>query len=247
MRAKAVEAIGRQAYISGMNVTISGKRFCEPLRRVEQDHRISNSLAIISSLIHLKARNASVDARKALLDVAIRIDAVARLHRLLADADTSAVPIGTFLTDVCAGLTSFASDDDRIRVAVTCPSELALPANVALRLGLLTAELFSNSVKFAHPTGVPTRIKVACSKQPDGTVTFSFEDDGIGFPENFDQKLGESLGMKILRSLTADLSGGYEWQDLGIGLRFVCRCPAGVLSGSTTRQNGTATVSGDCS
>jgi hypothetical protein len=33
--------------------------------------------------------------------------------------------------------------------------------------------------------------------------------------------------MKILDSLCAQLRGRSEWQDLGIGLRFVCRFPYG--------------------
>jgi two-component sensor histidine kinase len=193
----------------------------------EQDHRISNSLSIISSLVHLKAKEAKADcARQILLDVAGRIDTVARLHRLLAQTDTRAVPIGAFLGDVCSALKALAADDNRVKVAVEIPGDLTLPSDVALRLGLLTGELFSNSVKYAHPTGVPTIITVACLSDRDGALTFSFEDDGIGFPENFDPTRQNSLGMKILAALGDQLGGHCEWQDLGIGLRFTCRIPA---------------------
>jgi two-component sensor histidine kinase len=194
----------------------------------EQDHRISNSLAVISSLVRLKATHAKVDdVRQILLDVAVRIETVARLHRLLASTDITGVPLRQFLEDVCEAMKSIAADDNRFDMSIECAGELTVPPDKALRLGLLTAELFSNSIKYAHPTGVPTIIKVACREEVDRTIAFSFEDDGVGFPVNFDPTRHDSLGMKILDSLCAQLRGRSEWQDLGIGLRFVCRFPYG--------------------
>lgn len=198
----------------------------------EQDHRISNSLSIIGSLLHLKARQTDIDdAREVLLDVAGRIETVARLHRLLAHSTAARVPLGTFLTEVCDALQSFAVDGARDTIAVECPPGLSLPSESALRIGLLTAELFSNSVKYAHPTGLPTTMKVACRTEHDGRLLrFSFEDDGIGLPVNFDPDHHHSLGMKIIDSLSSQLNGRYEWQDLKIGLRFLCHIPTAGLS-----------------
>jgi two-component sensor histidine kinase len=62
-------------------------------------------------------------------------------------------------------------------------------------------------------------------------VDFSFEDDGIGFPETFDPRRSDSLGMHILHLLSNDLDGACEWQDKGIGLGFVCRFPSAETTG----------------
>ena len=207
------------------NIAIFEKSPARP-SMAEEDHRIGNSLSVISSLVRLKATNAKIDdVRQILLDVAGRIDTVARLHRLLARSEATAVPLGRFLGDVCAAMMSIAANDDRLRIAIECPDELTVPANQALSLGLIAAELFANSVKYAHPTGVPTFIRVACRDEQDGRITFLFEDDGIGFPEHFDPARSGSLGMKILDSLSAQLHGLSQWEDLGIGLRFSCRFP----------------------
>ena len=120
------------------------------------------------------------------------------------------------------------------RIAIECPNELTVSANKALSLGLITAELLANSIKYAHPTGVPTFIEIACRDEQDGTIAFLFEDDGIGFPEDFDPARNDSLGMKILESLTAQLHGLCRWQDLGIGLRFSCRFPLRAAAGEKT-------------
>jgi len=208
-----------------MNEIINFSTHSDRLESSEADHRITNSLSVISGLVRLKARHPDVDdIRQFLLDVAGRIDTVARLHRLLVRANGGSVPVAQFLRDVCAAMKDIAGSDEQFKMAIECPESMTLPAESALRVGLLTAELFSNSVKYAHPTGIPTSIQVSCH-QDHGTMVFAFEDDGIGFPENFDPTGNESLGMQILHALTQQLRGACEWQDFGIGLRFVCRLP----------------------
>ena len=196
-----------------------------PLAISEADHRITNNLAIISSLIRLKAKHPNVDdVRQFLIDVACRVDTVARLHRLLAYAQGGSVPMAQFLRSVGEAMRDIGGGNGRLHMTIECPEALTLPPDRALRIGLLTAELFSNSVKYAPPTGIPSCIQVGCRQDHD-VLVFSFEDDGIGFPENFDPHRNDSLGMQILHSLSADMHGACEWHDTGIGLRFTCRFP----------------------
>ena len=201
----------------------------------EADHRIANSLSAISGLVRMKASYADGDdVRQILFDVAGRIEAVARLHRMLAQANRTAVPLGQFLRNVCTAMKTTVADG-QVKVTVACSDGLTLPPQQALWLGLLIAELLSNSIKHAHPTGLPTTITLECEREHDGTFAFSFEDDGIGLPENFDPASGNSLGMKIVQSLSEQLRGRFEWQDLGIGLRFTCRFPDDPRTGGGRR------------
>jgi two-component sensor histidine kinase len=195
----------------------------------EADHRIANSLAAISALVRLKAKNARESnadhAHHVLLDAAGRIDMVARLHRLLAHSDGKAIPLGQFLRDVCAAMSSIALDS-QVSASVECPADLTVRPETSLPLGLLAAELFSNSTKYAHPAGLPTIIRIGCAGAHDGMLTFIFEDDGVGLPEDFDPMHDGGQGMRLVRALSDQLHGQCEWRDFGIGLRFVCRLPA---------------------
>jgi two-component sensor histidine kinase len=213
-------------------------QFAAPEKRPpekEADHRIANSLSAISGLVRMKASHANgEDVRQTLLDVAGRIEAVARLHRMLAHTNRTAVPLRKFLQDVCAAMRTTVADG-LVKISVSCSDQLTLPPQQALWLGLLIAELLSNSIKYAHPAGLPTIITLGCERQNDGAFAFWFEDDGIGLPENFDPASGDSLGMKIVQSLSEQLCGRFEWQDLGVGLRFTCRFPAGMRTGGHSR------------
>ena len=59
----------------------------------EADHRIANSLAAISGLVRVRARAADdvADPKTFLLEIADRIDTVAKLHRLLAYSNSGNV------------------------------------------------------------------------------------------------------------------------------------------------------------
>jgi two-component sensor histidine kinase len=197
----------------------------------EADHRIANNLSAISGLVRRKAQHLKVDdLRQYLVDVAGRIDTVARLHRLLARANGRGIPVAPFLRDVGVAMTEIVGSDERLQVAIECPESVMLSPDSALRVGLMTAELLSNAIKYAHPTGIPTSIRIRC-QQDHETTDFSFEDDGIGFPEDFDPYRSDSLGMQILHSLSHELHGACEWRDIGIGLGFVCRFPVATSAG----------------
>ena len=190
----------------------------------EADHRIGNNLAIIGSLIRLQANRApSSDVRELLTEVSCQIDTVGRLHRLLAYTK-GRVPAVLYLREVCLAMKDIAGGDDRLRISFDCSHAVTLAPESALPLGLLTAELISNAIKYAHPTGIPTHVRIGC-EQCQQTMVFSFEDDGIGFPENFDPAHSDGFGMRILRSLVQQLNGTSLWENSGVGLRFECRFP----------------------
>jgi two-component sensor histidine kinase len=189
----------------------------------ESWHRIGNNLSLISSFVRMKAKDSDVvAARGVLLDVAARIDTVSRLHRLLAHATSDAAPIAQLLRDVCDAMQSIA-ENRRLRISIDCPDTISLRSNAAVHLGLLVSELLSNSAKYAHPAGLPTDITISCVEDGGHALTFTYEDDGVGFPEHFDPARTDSLGMRVIESASRRLNGTCEWQDLGIGLRFVCR------------------------
>jgi two-component sensor histidine kinase len=192
----------------------------------EADHRIANSLAVISGLVRVRARTVEdvSDPKAFLLEIADRIDTVAKLHRRLAHTNNGNVRLDEYLDEICERLGS-ALATSTPKYTVDCSAEHIVPFSVALPLGLLTAELFSNSLKYAHPTGLPVKISVSCSRTQADELSLSFEDDGVGFPEAFDVSHDGHLGMRFIRSLSEQLGGTHTWLSDPLGVQFELRFP----------------------
>ena len=193
--------------------------------RGEAEHRIANSLQIISALVRQRARAGNVSNPQAfLLEIADRIETVGKLHRFLTDSTTETVELSAYLHEIC----------DRLRGALApaatslsfdCPSDCSVPAKTALPLALITAELVSNSLKYAHPAGLPTKISLSCRPDQRGDLTIVYEDDGVGFPEGFDINETGHMGMSLIRLLSKGLGGEPEWHSDALGIRFEMRLP----------------------
>ncbi len=112
-----------------------------------------------------------------------------------------------------------------------CPWDCALPAKTALSLALITAELVSNSLKYAHPTGLPTRLSLSCSRKENGRISIAYEDDGVGFPEDFDMKASGHMGMNFISLLSQGVGGDHAWQSDPLGIRFEISLPTGRATG----------------
>ena len=98
-----------------------------------------------------------------------------------------------------------------------------LPAKKALPLALISAELVSNSLKYAHPAGLPTKISLSCRPDDKGDLTIAYEDDGVGFPEGFDIDETGHMGMNLIRLLSKRLGAEHEWHSDPLGIRFEMR------------------------
>jgi len=203
----------------------------------EADHRIANNLAMISSLVRLRATKAKAvdDGRTFLMEIADRIETVARLHRLIAQSGTATVRLSKYLQEIC-GLLSSALTSGGVSCSVACAPEHIVPSTVALPLGLITAELYSNSLKYAHPAGLPAKITISCSRSGNDRLMFVYEDDGVGFPEGFDIENDGLQGMQFIRLFSKQLAGTHEWQSDPLGVRFEISIPMSGARADPTRD-----------
>jgi two-component sensor histidine kinase len=191
----------------------------------EADHRIANSLAMISSLVRLRAaRGDAYDPKTFLTEVADRIDTVAKLHRLLAASDSDLIELPKHLREICDRLSSSVAGVAP-RVSLDLAQRQMVPWKTAMPLGLIVAELFSNSLKYAHPTGLPVKISIACTSNLDGGLTITYEDDGVGFPEDFDRSDRSHMGIGLIRVLTVQLNATSDWSSDSLGIRFTMVVP----------------------
>ena len=197
----------------------------------EADHRIANNLASLSGAIRLQ-RNALSKGGKTLTaaqvcllldDISARIEVTAKLHKSLALAiDGDGVNLGNFLREI-AEMIGALCPAGRMNLTVDCSGEGYIEPRHALHAGLITAELLTNAVKYAHPSGLPVRVQVHCETRDDGSFLVTVMDDGVGFPEHFDPTTDGGLGFQLMRALANGLNAElqFEHDSLGVCARLV--------------------------
>ena len=203
-------------------------------RAAGSDRRIADNLSIVAGLV--RDRASSLDGRPSTIDrdevqtilveLGGRVDAVARLHRLLAENPAeAAVSLGEYLQDISTAIVAALSDDLDIRLRFACDPRCFVPPDRGLSLGFIVVELVTNAVKYAHPTGVAGEIRVGCEQRPDGTIIVEVSDDGVGLPEGMDPMKSDSVGLRAVRSLAAQLGARVGFKHNALGLSCVLQMP----------------------
>jgi two-component sensor histidine kinase len=190
----------------------------------EADHRIANSLALVSSLLKTQARQVGArraftgaEARAVLEESAARIDAVAHLHRLLAHATTQPVDVADYLISLAEAAQSFAAKEGAVRTVYDFGARLALDSRRLSLLGLFAGEALLNAYKHAHPASAPGEIRVSC-RQIDAFLALVIEDDGVGLPEDFDPQRDAGIGFKVMAALAEQLKAKVARKSTPLGL-----------------------------
>ena len=118
----------------------------------EVDHRVANSLQLISSLLSLQARRtADASVRDALGVAAHRIDAVGAVHKRLHQSDSlSSIDIAPYLFDLAETIEEgFAGSGGCNRIIAHVQGHMVSP-DFASVIGIMITELVINACKHAY-------------------------------------------------------------------------------------------------
>ncbi len=180
-------------------------RFAIQLR--EGDHRIKNSLQLISGLVVLQAKHETSDvARDALNRAAARIMSVAHVHDALQlNASEADIDMGLALTTMCRSMETMAGDPGRIHVQVETPPEPVLVSVIfAQPIMLIVNELTINALKHAFPDGRSGSVCVSLTCA-GAVLHLCVSDDGVGLPDGYSDSQG--FGMNLVRMAVRQISG----------------------------------------
>ena len=192
----------------------------------ELQHRVANSLQIITSVLLQNARKVtSEESRMHLRDAHQRVMSVAAIQKQLAASSLSEVIIKPYLAQLCQIIgASMIDDHDRISIEVNGDGS-ATSGDVSVSLGLIVTELVINALKHAFPEGRPGLVTVDYQSGFEGW-TLSVSDDGVGMSAAND---AAGLGTAIVNALANQLSATITVTDLepGTGVSVVHTKPVG--------------------
>jgi two-component sensor histidine kinase len=179
----------------------------------EVDHRIKNSLLIVSSLLHLQAKGAGAAAsqfRKA----AARISAIATVHQQLHKSDSvGPVQLNEYLTSLCQEIATASCGPDGVWALVVEAVPLTISNDTAVPLALIVNELLTNAIQHSQPNGDGGTIHVVVSGNPD-EFSVSVSDPGGG-PDPARTTFG--LGTRLVDALTGQINATIKQQRSAAG------------------------------
>jgi two-component sensor histidine kinase len=192
----------------------------------ELQHRVMNSLQILSSLLGMQGREA-VDpaARTELARARERVMAMSAVYKYLYGAEVSEkVDFGELLRAICAESEKSYSGESRM---ITCEAvSLIVTGGQAASLAVLVNELMTNALKHAYPEGEPGPILVRLLQNEEGMIELRVADHGAGFSGDIDLTRPVSLGLKVIVSTARQFGGTVSFIRLESGTEFVVRFPA---------------------
>jgi PAS domain S-box-containing protein len=178
----------------------------------EVHHRVKNNLAVISSLFYLQSTQTSDPAIiRILQESQDRVKSLALVHEALYRSDNLAeVDFGNYACTLALTLIrSYQLSDSQVQL-IDDVEPVRLTIEKAVPCGLILNELLSNVLKHAFPAERQGVIRLTIRNRADGTCLVRVADDGIGIPPSADADQLQSLGLRLVSSLTAQLDGKFE-------------------------------------
>ncbi|MGZ4857627.1 MAG: histidine kinase dimerization/phosphoacceptor domain -containing protein [Methanobacteriaceae archaeon] len=202
-------AIERQAYLKKRDLMIK-----------EIYHRMKNNMQIISSLLSLQGDYVEdIKILDILKKSQTRVISMAILHEKLYQSKyLSWINTSDYIQSLVQDLFKTHIIEEGKITPIIEVDDVKLNIKTAVPCGLIINELLTNSLKYAFPHGRSGEIHVTL-KAEDDKFKLTISDNGIGFPEDIDFKNTESLGLKLVNSLTNQIDGNIEL-DRSQGTKF---------------------------
>jgi chemotaxis family two-component system sensor kinase Cph1 len=191
----------------------------------EVNHRVQNSLQLVSSFLGMQARaSEDPDLHAALEEARRRLTAVAVVHRRLYRGDKiEVVDAARYIEELCADTFLFMGQDWAEHLTLNL-SPVLISTDRAVSLGLVLTELMINSNKHAYGGAAgPIEIQLFEDRTHLGLVV---SDKGVGKTSS-----RTGFGSRIMEGLVTQLGGKLTYGDNRPGLRITVTMPIQVKPG----------------
>ncbi|QUY46012.1 sensor histidine kinase [Acaryochloris marina] len=175
----------------------------------EIHHRVKNNLQVICSLLNLQSQtNTNLQVAEIMQESQDRVKSMALVHENLYQSESlSKINFKTYVTDLTNNLLrSYRSKVSQIRITIFSPN-IYLEIDTAVPCGLIINELVSNSLKYAFPQQHDGQIDIHMTQTAKQMLALKISDSGIGLPANLNFARSQTLGLRMVNTLTKQISG----------------------------------------
>jgi light-regulated signal transduction histidine kinase (bacteriophytochrome) len=195
----------------------------------EVNHRVQNSLQLVSSFLSFQARESGDSEFTAAVDEARRrIMAVSLLHRsLYRGSEIGVTDAGRYIEELCDNLIASIGDNWKPYFSLRL-GPVMLPIDRVIPLGLVVTELVININKYAYD-GQPGPVEIGLTEHA-ARIRLVVADKGAGRTS-----ARRGFGSRMMAALVTQLGGELESEDNAPGLRMVLSAPVSVATTSSPR------------
>lgn len=186
----------------------------------EMNHRVSNSLQLIASLLQFQSRKSSPEIQDALMEAYNRVLAVAKVHRsLYVSENVQSVELHLYLEALTKDIRSISAKENDCSEISLKVDPIEIEPDKAVAVGVIITELILNARKHAYPTGYgPIRVNLSAIDVSNSVLTV--EDDGVGMAG--DLETGSSgLGTVIINAMAQKLDANIQYDVNHKGTRAI--------------------------
>lgn len=185
----------------------------------EVNHRVSNSLQLIASLLQFQSRASSSEVKDALLEAHTRVLAVAKVHRsLYTSQNVQSVSLHRYIEALAEDIHSAAGGNGDASQFSLEAEAIEIEPDRAVAVGVILTELMLNARKHAYPQGNgPIRIKLQMIEANRSML--SVEDDGVGLASGPSQQVVSGLGTVIIKAMAQKLGAEMHYDPTHKGTR----------------------------
>lgn len=189
----------------------------------EIHHRVKNSLQLVSSLLQLQSKDIQdEDALKSIHEGQERVRAMALIHqKLYQNKDLRTIDFQDYCSMLAKEIRSIYAQQENVDIQLKI-NEMHFDIDTAIPLGLILNELITNAFKYAFSSGKENIISIAIEELEEGNYLLVVRDNGNGLPENLDLKKVKSLGLRLVKRLSKQLHGSFEYKNEN-GIQFLVK------------------------
>lgn len=188
----------------------------------ERQHRAKNNLQIITELLGLQSAYLEHEqAKGAIKSGENRMHAVSLIDKMLyQNQDDTRIDMYEYTQKLVSNLAFLFNHQNRNAKTEVDADHFLLDASKATPLGLILNELVTNSFKYAFNECLSPELKIELRQNKEKQIMLIFSDNGPGLNKNIDLGKLNSLGLKLIHSLSRQLKGTLSIENRN---GFYCR------------------------
>jgi len=172
----------------------------------ELQHRVRNNLQLVYGMLSKQLDDTPDKAgQRGIKAISRRVSTLAQVYdHLLGSEMTRTTDFGSYLRSLCLNLAEIQAAPEG-SVTLTCDSDaIVLDLDVVTALGIVVAEVVTNSYDHAFPGGKNGSIVVSVRRVDGDIATMTISDDGTGFLAKAESK---RHGLGLVRRLVEQVRG----------------------------------------